>query len=55
MKSKIIYTYTEEIKTNVENPTEEELINIFNEKFFKTIMKIEKENFGGCDVWKRTS
>ncbi len=41
---KINYTYTEEIKTNIEKPTEEQLINLFNEKFFKTIMKIEKEN-----------
>lgn len=49
-ENKVIYIYTEEFKTNIENPTEEDLINIFNEKFFKTIMKIEKDNFGGCNV-----
>ena len=35
-----------EFKTDLKNPTEEQLIKIFNEKFFKTIMKIEKDNFG---------
>ncbi len=44
------YIYTEEFKTDVLNPTLEDLINKFNEKFFKTIMKIEKTNFEGCNV-----
>ena len=43
--NKIRYTYTEKFKTNIKNPTEKQLIKIFNEKFFKTIMKIEKNNF----------
>lgn len=44
------YVYSETFKTNLENPTEEDLIRIFNEKFFKTIIKIEKSNFEGCNV-----
>lgn len=44
------YIYSETFKTNLENPTEEDLILIFNEKFFKTIIKIEKSNFEGCNV-----
>lgn len=42
---KTIFIYKEEFKTDLKNPTEEQLIKIFNEKFFKTIMKIEKDNF----------
>ncbi len=42
---KIKYIYSEEFKTNIENATEEDLIRLFNEKFFKTIMKIEKFSF----------
>ena len=41
------YVYSETFKTNLENPTEEDLIRIFNEKFFKTIIKIEKSTSGG--------
>ena len=44
------FVYSEEIKTNLENPTEEDLILLFNKKFFKTIMKIEKSDLGGCNV-----
>ena len=47
---KIKYIYKEEIKTNLPNPTETELIEIFNKKYFRTIMKIEKDIFGGCNV-----
>ena len=48
MKSKKInYTYTEEFKTSKKNPTENELKEIFNKKFYKTIMKIEKSTIGG--------
>jgi len=46
------YVYSETFKTNLENPTEEDLIRIFNEKFFKTIIKIEKSTSGGCNVWE---
>lgn len=44
------YVYSEAFKTNLENPTEEDLIRIFNEKFFKTIIKLEKSTSGGCNV-----
>lgn len=44
------YVYSETFKTNLEKTTEEDLIRIFNEKFFKTIIKIEKSNFEGCNV-----
>lgn len=44
------YVYSENFKTNLESPTEEDLIRIFNEKFFKTIIKIEKSTSGGCNV-----
>ena len=30
--------------------TEEELKDIFNRKFFKTVIKIEKSTYGGCNV-----
>lgn len=43
--NKINYIYKEEFKTNKKNVTTSELIKIFNEKFFKTIMKIEKYDF----------
>lgn len=43
--NKIVYIYSEEFDTNIDNPTEEDLIEIFNQKFFKTIMKIEQTNF----------
>ena len=41
---KINYTkfnYSEEFITNIENPTKEDLKNIFNRKYFKYIKKIE--------------
>ncbi len=41
-KEKINFIYTEEIKINKNKITNEELKVIFNQKFFKTIMKIEK-------------
>lgn len=44
--NKTIFIYKEEFKTDLKNSKEEQLIKIFNEKFFKTIMKIEKDNFG---------
>ena len=49
-KKKTIYVITSEYKTNKSYLTEDELIRIFNEKYFKTIMKIEKSFFGGCNV-----
>ena len=44
----INYTYIEEFKTSKENLTKDELKDIFNRKFYKTIMKIEKTSAGGC-------
>lgn len=49
-ENKCNYLYSEEFKTNKENVSEEELKNIFNKKFFKTIIKIEKSTFEGCNV-----
>lgn len=42
---KVIYKITQTFKTNKENPTEEELKEIFNKKLFKVIMKLEKNVF----------
>ncbi len=42
---KINYIHSETFQTNKENPTEEELKEIFNRKFFKVVMKIEKSEF----------
>lgn len=47
---KVKYIYEEEFKTDIDNPSLEELIDIFNNKFYKTIMKIEKSNFEGFNV-----
>ena len=44
---KINYIYTEKFKTFKENITKSELKDIFNRKFYKTIMKIEKTSVGG--------
>lgn len=44
-KQKINYIYSETFKTNKENPAKEELKTIFNKKFFKFIMKKEKNIF----------
>ena len=41
-KSKIKYIITEEFKTNIPNPTEEDLRKIFNLKFYNYIKN--KEN-----------
>lgn len=43
MKSqKVSYKITQTFKTNKENPTDEELNEIFNKKLFKVIMRLEK-------------
>ena len=47
-EKKINYVITSEYKTECYFK-EDELIKIFNEKYFKTIMKIENF-FGGCNV-----
>lgn len=48
-ENKVNYIYSEEFKINKNKVTDEELKTIFNRKFFKTIMKIEKVHFGGCN------
>lgn len=47
-KKKVTYVITSEYKTN--NFTDDKLVRIFNEKYFKTIMKIENF-FNSGDVW----
>lgn len=44
-KPKVTYKITQTFKTNKENPTDEELKEIFNKKLFKVIMKLEKNEF----------
>ena len=44
-RKKCQYLYTEKFKTDKKNITEKELKDIFNRKFFKTIIKIEKSSF----------
>lgn len=45
---KTIFVLTEEYKTNIKNPTKEQLIELFNKKYFKTILKIEMEKKESC-------
>lgn len=35
------FRFSEEFNTNIENPTKEDLKNIFNRKYFKYIKRIE--------------
>lgn len=42
---KVTYKITQTFKTNKENPTYEELKEIFNKKLFKVIMRLEKNEF----------
>lgn len=44
-KQNINYKCLENFKTNKENPTKEELKVIFNKKYFKYIMRMEKSIF----------
>ncbi len=46
---KINYNYNEEFKTTKNNPTEQELKEIFNKKYFNYIKRIEKRIAGGCN------
>lgn len=48
-KNQITFNYIEEFKTNIENPTEMDLKEIFNEKFYNYIKKKENRLFGGCN------
>lgn len=49
-ETNINYVITSEYKTDKDNLTENELIKLFNTKYFKTIMKIEKNFFDDCNV-----
>lgn len=51
-KRKVNYIFTQKFKTNKPNPTEEELKAIFNRKYFKFIMKREKNLFNDGDIKK---
>ena len=42
------FNYIEKFKTEKESCTLEELKQIFNEKLFKLIIHIEKNNLRGC-------
>ena len=42
----IRFNYSEEFITNIENPTKEDLKNIFNKKYFKYIKRIENRHPG---------
>lgn len=47
-KKEIKFNYTEEFKTNKNNPTQQELKELFNKKYFTYILKKEKRFLGGC-------
>lgn len=49
-KDRIKYIVTNEFKTNKPNPTEKELKDIFNKKYFKYIMRQEKNLFSESDI-----
>lgn len=42
----IRFNYSEEFITNIENPTKEDLKNIFNKKYFNYIKRIEARKSG---------
>lgn len=44
----IRFNYSEEFITNIENPTKEDLKNIFNKKYFNYIRRLENRSLGGC-------
>ena len=45
-KKKTNFNYSEEFITSTPNPTEQELKNIFNKKYFNYIKRIEKRMLG---------
>lgn len=49
-KRKANYIITQEFKTSRPNLTEKELKDIFNKKYFKCIMKQEKNLFNNVDI-----
>ena len=48
-KKKTNFNYSEEFITRAPNPTEQELKNIFNKKYFNYIKRIEKRMLGSCN------
>lgn len=44
----IKFRFSEEFITNIENPTKEDLKNIFNKKYFNYIRRLESRSLGGC-------
>ena len=48
-KKKINFNYNEEFIISTPNPTEKELKNIFNKKYFNYIKRIEKRMLGSCN------
>lgn len=49
-KRKVNYIITQKFKTSKPNLTEQELKDIFNKKYFKCIMKQEKNLFNKKDI-----
>lgn len=49
-KRKTNYIITQEFKTNKPNLTKKELKDIFNKKYFKCIMRQEKNLFNNPDI-----
>ncbi len=49
-KRKVKFIVTNEFKTNKPNPTEKELKDIFNKKYFKYIIRQEKNLFSESDI-----
>lgn len=47
---KVNYIVTEEFKTIKPNPSEKELKDIFNKKYFKYIMRREKNIYDDTDI-----
>lgn len=42
------FRFSEEFITNIENPTKENLKNIFNKKYFDYIRRLENRSLGDC-------
>lgn len=48
-KKRTNFVYTEEFKTALPNPTEQELKTIFNKKYYLFIKRIENRFLRGCN------
>lgn len=49
-KVKVNYIITEEFKTTKSNPSEQELKDIFNKKYFRYIMRQETKLYNDTDI-----